>query len=174
MWNAKHPCRNAMSFLKCFPYVCPKPVLVKRAFLYINGAQRRVALPAISFPPLSSPSPAENALPLSFSDVCPEPVLVKKIGFSIKRLNSKGGFRTTQEARQLVALHVLIQQRQKISRPKNLHLCLRRWWQQGLDEIPALDGKPPVSRDNRQQQAVAARSQIPRSIRQVPEIKCSS
>jgi hypothetical protein len=23
-----------------FPYVCPEPVLVKRAFLYINGAKR--------------------------------------------------------------------------------------------------------------------------------------
>ena len=36
-------CRNA-SFFECFPYVCPEPVLVKRSFLYINGAKGRVSL----------------------------------------------------------------------------------------------------------------------------------
>ena len=35
---AKHAC------VLSFPYVCPEPVLVKRSFLYINGAKGRVSL----------------------------------------------------------------------------------------------------------------------------------
>eukprot|EP01046_Picozoa_sp_COSAG06_P041006 COSAG06_NODE_5030_length_3777_cov_4.431485_7_plen_108_part_00 len=29
-----------LSFCKCFPYVCPEPVLVKSSFLVSNGAKR--------------------------------------------------------------------------------------------------------------------------------------
>ena len=28
------------SFLECFPYVCPEPVLVKRSVLHVNGFKR--------------------------------------------------------------------------------------------------------------------------------------
>ena len=47
------------SLFECFPYVCPEPVLVKSSHLYINGAKRRVSLPARPCVPSHS-SPTET------------------------------------------------------------------------------------------------------------------
>jgi hypothetical protein len=34
------PARKRVSFVECFPYVCPEPVLAKRSHLCINGKKR--------------------------------------------------------------------------------------------------------------------------------------
>jgi hypothetical protein len=37
------PYKKTISFFEWFPYVCPEPVLVKTALLYINGSKRPFA-----------------------------------------------------------------------------------------------------------------------------------
>ena len=79
-----------------FPYVCPKPVLVKWAFLYINGTKdafpyRPIPTSVLSAIEISAICCCENRnenialffVSSSFPHRCPDPVLAKMDGFII-------------------------------------------------------------------------------------------
>ena len=49
------------SFVECFPYVCPEPVLVKRSFYFINCSTICVFAPVSWRCSSQSRAPAQNA-----------------------------------------------------------------------------------------------------------------
>ena len=49
--DEKEPEYKKGPFFECFPYVCPKPILVKYSFLCINGSKRPFVLTVVSMGP---------------------------------------------------------------------------------------------------------------------------